>query len=257
MATMNAASERLYPSEGSHGAVVHALGSAIVSGEYPPGSAIPTEERLTTKFGVSRPVVREATRVLRGKGLVKSTVGRGTIVQQPSQWHLLDPDVLVWRYTDTTSASAMDDLTGLRLFLEPAAARQAAHNSSPRIVDSIEDAFGRMKDAVEDTDEFVEADLAFHAAIVDATENELLIHLNSMLAIALHTQRRMHTTSKTRHKRTLPAHRRVLDAIRDHQPDQAEAEARDIIERAHQDILYYSGRAKRSGVSRKATETEI
>lgn len=256
MTTMNSAIERLYPSQGSHGAVVHALGSAIVTGQYPPGSPIPTEEQLTTQFGVSRSVVREATRVLRGKGLVKSTVGRGTIVQPTGQWHLLDPDILVWRYTDTTAASAMDDLTGLRLFLEPAAARQAAQNPSRRIADPIEDAFERMKNAVEDTEEFVDADLAFHAAIVAATENELLIHLNSMLAVALRAQRRLHTTSKTRHRRTLPAHKRVLDAIRDHEPDRAEAEARDIIERAHQDILYYSGRAKRSGASRRSDPKE-
>lgn len=60
-----------------------------------------------------------------------------------------------------------------------------------------------MDEERRDTGEFIEADLACRAAIVAATENELLIHRNSMPAIALHTEGRIHTTSKTRHRRTL------------------------------------------------------
>jgi GntR family transcriptional regulator, galactonate operon transcriptional repressor len=246
---MNSSVGQLYPSGGTHGAVVHALGVAIVTGKYEPGTAIPTEEKLAIQFSVGRPAVREAIRVLSGKGLVKATAGRGTIVQPPSTWHLLDPDILRWRYEESPTSSTTEDLTGLRLVLEPAAARFAALSTSTRILDPIEAALNRMKASVDDTDAFVDADLAFHAAIVEATENQLLIHLNSMMAVALHAQRRIHTTSKTRHLKTLPAHRRVLDAIREHAADDAEIRSREIIEHAHQDFLYYTGRARRSGAS--------
>jgi len=70
-----------------------------------------------------------------------------------------------------------------------------------------------------------------------------------VLAVALQAQRKIHTTSKTRHRRTLPAHARVLTAIRESSADQAEIEARDIVQRAHLDILYYTGRSRRSGAS--------
>jgi DNA-binding FadR family transcriptional regulator len=106
-----------------------------------------------------------------------------------------------------------------------------------------------MRASTEDTEAFVAADLDFHAAIVAATENQLLIHLQSVLAVALQAQRKIHTTSKTRHRRTLPAHARVLTAIRESNADQAEIEARDIVQRAHLDILYYTGRSRRSGAS--------
>lgn len=246
---MNAAADRLYSREGTHGSVVHAIGLAIVTGQHEPGTAIPTEERLSIQFGVGRSAIREAIRVLSGKGLVKATVGRGTIVQPQSQWHLLDPDVLVWKYEDSTSTTAIEDLTGLRLMLEPTAARIAATNVSGHILDPIEQALDRMKTAVDDTDAFVQADLDFHAAIVAATNNQLLMHLNSSMSVALLAQRRLHTVSKTRHKRTLPSHRRVLDAIRDQDPDNAEVRAREIVEHAHQDLLFYTGRSRRSGAS--------
>ncbi len=123
----------------------------------------------------------------------------------------------------------MDDLTGGRLVLDPAAARFAAESSSARILDPIENALERMRKSTEDTEAFIAADLDFHAAIVAATENRLLMHLQSVLAVALQAQRKIDTTSKTRHRRTLPAHARVLTTIRESNADQAEIEARDIV----------------------------
>lgn len=244
---------RLYSTSGTHGNVVHTLGVAIVSGVHRVGDAIPTEEQLAAEFGVSRSAIREGLKVLAGKGLVKASTRRGTVVQDRSLWHLLDPDVLGWRYEATSVPADIDDLTGLRLVLEPAAARMAALNVDDDVTGPMVDAFERMRLATDDTEAFIAADLDFHACIVAATNNQLLIHLNAMMAVALAAHRRVHTTSKTRHKRTLPDHRRVLEAIRDHEPDEAEARLRDIVERAHQDVLFYTGRSRRSGASWEPT----
>jgi hypothetical protein len=46
-----------------------------------------------------------------------------------------------------------------------------------------------------------------------------------------------------------PAHARVLTAVRESSADQAEIEARDIVQRAHLDILCHTGRSRRSGAS--------
>jgi GntR family galactonate operon transcriptional repressor len=243
----------LYQSSGTHGTVVQTLGVAIVSGIHRPGEALPTEEQLSADFGVGRSAVREGIRVLTGKGLVKAMTRRGTIVQDPSRWHLLDPDVLGWKYQATTTPADVDDLTGLRLVLEPAAARMAALSQAESVMDPIEEAFERMKASTDDTEAFIAADLDFHAGIVAATNNQLLIHLNAMMAVALAAHRHVHTTSKSRHKRTLPDHRKVMEAIREHEPDAAEAQLREIVERAHQDVLFYTGRSRRSGASWEPT----
>ena len=58
------------------------LTEAIVSGEMPPGSMLPIEPLLAARFGVSRAVVRDATRMLVARGLVDAQHGRGVFVTE-------------------------------------------------------------------------------------------------------------------------------------------------------------------------------
>jgi DNA-binding FadR family transcriptional regulator len=58
------------------------LTEAIVSGEMPPGSMLPIEPLLAARFGVSRAVVRDATRMLVARGLVDARHGRGVFVTE-------------------------------------------------------------------------------------------------------------------------------------------------------------------------------
>mgnify|MGYP001244685147 CR=1 FL=1 len=60
------------------------LTEAIVSGELPPGSMLPIEPALAERFGVSRAVVRDATRMLAARGLVDARHGRGVFVTKSS-----------------------------------------------------------------------------------------------------------------------------------------------------------------------------
>ncbi len=59
------------------------LREEVVSGSYPVGTLLPTEEGLCERFGVSRHTVREALRLLRQDGLVTSRRGAGTRVLAP------------------------------------------------------------------------------------------------------------------------------------------------------------------------------
>src|SRR6202008_3116969 len=71
------------PGEPLYLQVVRALKEEIVSGVYPIGSQLPTEEELCARFSVSRYTVREALRRLREDNLVSSRQGAGTIVVPP------------------------------------------------------------------------------------------------------------------------------------------------------------------------------
>ena len=79
-----------------HARIVRDLGMRIVAGEFKPGDRLPAEATLLADYEVSRPVLREATRVLVAKGLVLSRQRAGATVRPRSEWHLLDPDVLFW-----------------------------------------------------------------------------------------------------------------------------------------------------------------
>ena len=219
-----------------HGRLVHDLGSRIVQGELRPGEPLPTEERLAAELGLSRSAVREAIKVLAAKGLVVTKTRVGTLVQEESRWSLLDPDVLGWRYQNSPSIAHLDELSSLRLALEPEAARLAARVRDRRRVTAIRSAYERMVDGLSQPDVFIVADLDFHRAVVEVGGNQLLVHLNALMSLALATTRQIHSRNTRRNRRTLPQHRAVLDAIEARDPDQAAGLMRTLVEGASRDI---------------------
>lgn len=60
------------------------LRSAIEQGQYPPGSAIPTEAELVERYQLSRHMIRQAIALLRAEGLLEAIPGRGTFVRHPA-----------------------------------------------------------------------------------------------------------------------------------------------------------------------------
>ncbi|MEI5675357.1 MULTISPECIES: FadR/GntR family transcriptional regulator [unclassified Nocardioides] len=225
-----------YRRDGLHGQLVHDLGRQIVTGELPVGAPLPTEEQLGKVYGSGRSAVREATKVLVAKGLVVSKRKVGTIVQPETAWSLLDPDVLAWRYENDPTALHLDHLAEMRVVLEPEAARLAARAKDRTVVRAIQESYHRMEETLDDPDAFIVHDLAFHRAVVEAGGNDLLVHLHSVMEVALAAARQVHTRNVRRNKRTLPAHRAVLDAIVAKDADQASALMREVVTGAAHDI---------------------
>jgi GntR family transcriptional regulator, galactonate operon transcriptional repressor len=230
------ATDRSYRSDGVHGRLVHDLGRRIVSGEFAPGDLLPTETALVSELGSGRSAVREAVKVLTAKGLVRTRTKTGTIVLPETTWNLLDPDVLAWRYQTDPTDQQLDDLAGLRIALEPEAARLAARNRSQAATAPITAAYQRMAGTVADPDVFIGHDLAFHRAIVDAGGNLLMAQLSDLLHTALAAARQVHTRNVRRNKRTLAAHRAVLDAITSHDAEAAATLMRKLVTGARRDI---------------------
>src|SRR5262245_8606659 len=79
-----------------HEQVVDELGTRIVQGSYPGDGALPTEPVLATELGISRNALREAIKVLAGKGMVEVRPKTGMRIRPRNQWNLLDRDVLAW-----------------------------------------------------------------------------------------------------------------------------------------------------------------
>jgi GntR family transcriptional regulator len=61
--------------------VAAAIRDAIASGEYPPGTLLPSETQLIDRYGVSRPTVRNAVAALRTEGLIEVIHGKGSFVR--------------------------------------------------------------------------------------------------------------------------------------------------------------------------------
>ncbi|SER47298.1 transcriptional regulator, GntR family [Faunimonas pinastri] len=163
---------------------VNAMGLAIVSGRWPPGSALPFEAELASEFGIGRNALREAVKVLAGKGLVRTARRYGSRVCDRSEWNLFDPDVLTWHLTDSRSyARFLRELSDLRALIEPGAAALAATQASAgekaRIVALAQSLLTASPE------ESVAIDVELHLSILDATHNSLIAGFRHPLRILL------------------------------------------------------------------------
>lgn len=224
------ASSHRYPGGGVHGRIVHSIGRRIVTGAIAPGERLPTAAHVRA----SRGVVREAFKVLAAKGLVVSRTKTGTRVRPPEAWNLLDPDVLAWRQEGAPRGPFLGKLTEVRLLLEPGAAELAARRAGPAQLSALQAALRDMRDALElappDYEAYNEADVRFHRAIVQASDNDLLEQMgrivNSTLLVAFNAAVRVPDLARS----SLPRHQAIFDAIRRHQPSRARAAMRRLVQ---------------------------
>ncbi len=200
-----------------HGRIVRELGLRIVSGELKPGDRLPNEAVLFTTYDVSRPVLREAVRVLVAKGLVMSKQRAGAIVRPRSEWHLLDPDVLYWLIHTKPKHEFVSTFMSVRRIIEPAAAALAATAATEAQLDAIAEAYQGMENA-KTREELMEPDVAFHRRIAEATNNELLAYIGNMLSLALRESIKLSSQLPNTHALSIPRHKAILTALRNRDP---------------------------------------
>ncbi|MEV0699894.1 FadR/GntR family transcriptional regulator [Saccharopolyspora sp. NPDC050389] len=150
--------------------------SAIIDGTHAPGSALPPEGELAEQYAVSRLTVREAIKALRVQNIVRIQRGRGTYVNPPAQWTALDPLIRSAAATPRSSAAISESLIEARRLIEVGAVELAASKRTDDDLVQLRSLLQDMRDAV-DTDDvelFVEADIAFHDAIMRASGNAFI-----------------------------------------------------------------------------------
>jgi DNA-binding FadR family transcriptional regulator len=226
---------------------VHRVGLRIVRGELEPGKPLP-EDGLVADPGVSRTVLREAVKVLAAKGLVESRPKTGTKVRPRSDWNLLDPDVLAWQLEAGPTAEFLKDALELRRMIEPAAARLAAERATDPDIEALEQAHAAMSDA-NDLEAWIEPDVLFHSILVRAARNELLERLSPIVSAMLRTLFMVSSRPPRTFRRALPMHEAIIDAIRAHDPDLAEAATLTLLE----DTVRNTNRALREAARRDGT----
>jgi DNA-binding FadR family transcriptional regulator len=200
-----------------HARIVRDLGMRIVSGKLEPGDRLPAEAVMLADYDVSRPVLREAMRVLVAKGLVLSRQRAGATVRPRSEWHLLDPDVLFWFIQVQPRPAFVEMLLTVRRVFEPAAAALAARVASDEALKGIAEAYAGME-AARTAEEILEPDLAFHRRIAEATNNDLLAYIGNMLSMALRESIRLSSLHPNTNALSLPRHKAILTALLNRDP---------------------------------------
>jgi GntR family transcriptional repressor for pyruvate dehydrogenase complex len=201
----------------------------IARGKYPAEERLPPEMELARQLGVSRGVIRELLRTLADRGVVSIRHGRGTWVNQPSEWDVLDADVLAAMMPTPASVGVLTHYLECRRILETEAAALAAQRASSKDLSGMADAVAEMSNlaVTSQTDpdadrRFHAADIAFHSAIFRASGNQVLPRVVEPIQRAMATLRpRLALHPEERVQRTLPEHKAILAAIADHDPERA------------------------------------
>lgn len=196
-----------------HGTIARELGLAIVSGRLRPGHVLDGEIEASSRRHVSRTAYREAIRILSAKGLVHSRPRTGTRVSEMTEWHLLDPDVLSWMFSGEPRPEVLHGVFELRKIVEPAAAAVAAVRRRQQHLDQMRSALDDMALYTLRKPRGREADKAFHAALLAATQNPFIISMTNGVTAAVNslTEFKLRVTEMDRNP--VPDHFRVYDAI--------------------------------------------
>ncbi|GAA4841518.1 FadR/GntR family transcriptional regulator [Kitasatospora terrestris] len=216
--------------QGLPGQLLADLGPAIASGEIPEGTVLRGEE-LEEKYGVSRTVVREAVRILESMRMVAPRRRVGITVQPKGDWDVFDPLVIRWRLAGADRAAQLRSLSALRVAVEPAAAALAAVQAD----DDARRELGAL--AVEltvtaraaDLESFLRHDIAFHAAVLRASGNEMFAHLKDTVGAVLTGRTEHHLMPHQPREYAVRLHREVAEAICAGDADRAEQAMRTIV----------------------------
>ncbi|MCL6562298.1 MAG: FadR family transcriptional regulator [Firmicutes bacterium] len=218
--------------------VLHYLGSRIVDGVLPPGTVLPKVEVFSQTHGVSRTVVREALQGLEARGLVRSTPKVGTKVRSHHEWQWWNHDVLLWAIESRHGREHLQELTEVRMALEPMAVALAAERAEEHELRDMQVAFEAMRHALGQDLAWSDADYEFHRRLIAGAHNLLLMSLVQGFRQALVRSRRTTIATLKREaggdpleasRRVLHYHGNVLSAVLARQPQAAAAAMAELL----------------------------
>jgi DNA-binding FadR family transcriptional regulator len=219
-----------------HGMILTQIGQRIVRGDFAPGEALPNADDWCAAEGVSRTVLREAIKVLAGKGLVESRPKTGTRVRPRADWNFLDPDVLAWRFASAANGDDARSLFDLRRGIEPMAAGLAAERATPAQVRELEGVLAEMEEAADEPERFAAPDLVFHQSLLRMTGNELIGSLAAVIETALLMSFRLSNDNPSGQRHSMPLHREVVVKIAAKDPEGARQAMLTLLDQAQDDV---------------------
>ena len=199
---------------------VDRLGTAIKLGLLPPGTRLPAERDLCSKFGIARSTLRQALVALGQSGHLHATRGRGggTFVADP-QPPATPPSkdvIAAWR-----------DVCDERMAVEVGIAVLAAERAEPEVLDGLDELVIALDGMLEDFTAYRQADVRWHVGLAEATRSPRLViamtevqgAMTSLISHIAHPPEVLDSSNLS--------HRRILAAVRRH--DEAAA-AREMTE---------------------------
>jgi GntR family transcriptional repressor for pyruvate dehydrogenase complex len=200
----------------------------LLSGDLKPGQRLPSERQLAEALGVGRSAVRETVKSLSLLGLIEQRQGDGTYLAK-SNGDLL-PRVIEWGLL--LGEHRVYDLIEIRHHLEIILAGLAAERRTDAQLQRMRTLIQAMEQAGDDYQRYIDADIAFHLAIAEASGNAGLAGILESVQALLRVWATRVITAAKETRTSLAMHVPVLEAIEQQDAEAARAAMQAHMERA-------------------------
>ena len=172
------------------------------------GTRLPPERELAAHFNVARSSLRQALKVLEIMGIITQKVGDGSYLNTDTSAVLAVPMEFLFLLDDTS----VEELTELRLLMEPGLARLAAQRASADDIALLRKSIKDLESSSKDKLKLVSSDLLFHRAIFAASKNRAASSLFQTIHRAM-AKMIMVTSQLVELEHTLSFHKPIMHAI--------------------------------------------
>lgn len=192
--------------------VIQQLENSISKGEYSVGAKMPTELKLCRTLGVGRSTVREAYRMLQAFGIIEIRPGKGAFLKATVRNTSTDKLVRDWFIEKEAELS---DLMEVRMAVEPLAVKLAIKRGTQDQINRIVTINQKFVESAETLNivELVELDENFHTAIVEASNNSLMIKINQLIAETFKEYRTRSFAVSENIEHAIKPHNIIVEAI--------------------------------------------
>ena len=216
--------------------VLDRLVAAIEAGEFPPGSQMPSERDLMSRYGVGRPAIREAMLTLENMGLIKIVHGERARVILPTAETIIDQVSGAMVQLLSATSRGLTDLKEARVLFEVGLVRLATQRATRASIDALRRALAACHAASGDQARFINADMAFHNQIALMSGNTLIAAASRGMLDWLARFKRDLVSVRGAERLTLDEHERIFRGIASGDADAAAKAMTDHLTRA--DKLY-------------------
>jgi DNA-binding GntR family transcriptional regulator len=188
--------------------ILEMIRDAILKGTLKPGEKV-AEPELAERFGISRTPIREAFRQLESEGYLTVIPRKGAVVTSFSE-------------------RDVEEFYAIRSILEGYAARMAAEKLTDKDIDRLEAINNRLQQLAgkEDVKTFFRVHNDFHELFIKAAGNRKLLDFLNQLVMKFNRLRMASLSLPGRMENSVQAHKKIIEAFKNHDGEEAEILAR-------------------------------
>ncbi|MBK5201338.1 MAG: FadR family transcriptional regulator [Spirochaetaceae bacterium] len=208
----------------------------ILSGDYSKKGYLLSEGEICEKLSVSRATTREAVKSLEVRGFVKRIQGKGIKIVNNSS------NVLTRSMVDMFSINDVDDmdLFEVREIIEIPCARKAAKRATPKDISKMQACVETMERCSIMDGEYATADNSFHQHLVNSARNPVLTSIITAYNMFLMSLIKITLKDDGNSELLMHYHRNILNAIFQHNEDEAARLMRVHLEASRANYLKYN-----------------